>query len=85
MLGPSTAMESPPAPAPLVEMVKRAGSPVTPATNPDPYAVTYPDAMESTWNLNGEPERESCTACALVFHEISNLINVTTEKEKKHT
>lgn len=56
LLGPSTAMESPPAPAPLVEMVKRAGSPVTPATNPGPYAVTYPDEIESTWNLNGEPE-----------------------------
>lgn len=48
LLGPSTAIESPPAPAPFVEIVKSAGSPVTPVTNPGPYAVTYPDEIEST-------------------------------------
>lgn len=44
-----------PAPAPLVDIVKFAGSPLTPWVRPGPYAVTYPLLIESTWNLNGDP------------------------------
>ena len=55
LLGPSTDNESPPAPASFVEMLKFPGSPHTPYIKPGPYAVTYPLANESTWNLNGEP------------------------------
>lgn len=55
LLGPSTANDNPPAPAPFVEIVKLAGSPLTPCVSPGPYAVTNPDAIESTWNLYGDP------------------------------
>lgn len=40
LLGPSTAKERPPAPAPFVDIMKFPGSPQTPYTKPGPYAVT---------------------------------------------
>lgn len=55
MLGPSTDKDKPPAPAPLVDIVKLQCSPLLPDVNPGPYAVTVPVDNESTWNLYGEP------------------------------
>lgn len=44
-----------PEPAFLVDTVKLQGSPDTPWTRPEPYAVTKPEETESTWNLKGDP------------------------------